>query len=253
MNEISSTSEYMKYITLALLLLVFLYGLRHMPDTKGTLAVSHFISKELPIYSVDTDIPAVALTFDSAWGTEDLEEILTILQRHNAPAVFFVTGDWARTNPEAVKMIDEAGHEIGNHGDTHKHMPTLSKEEMASEIQKCHNEVYKITGKDMTLFRAPYSDWDETVVDTAHMMGYSAINHSVDSLDWKDYGVDAIVRQVCNNKNLENGSIILLHNGSKYTKDALDTVLTKLTEQGYHFVPLSNMIYTSNYYTRERN
>ena len=124
----------------------------------------------------------------------------------------------------------------------------LSKEEMAAEIQGCHNAVYEITGKDMKLFRAPYSDWDDTVIDVAHMMGYSAINQSVDSLDWKDYGVDAMIKQVCENKHLENGSIILLHNGTKYTKDALDIMLTNLENMGYHFVPLSNLIYITDYY-----
>ena len=79
-------------------------------------------------------------------------------------------------------------------------------------------------------------------------MGYSAINQSVDSLDWKDYGVDAIIRTVCEHKNLENGSIILLHNGSLYTKDALDQMLTNIEQQGYSFTPLSSLIYTSNYY-----
>ena len=248
MNETTASLDYMKYITLFILLIVFLYGLRHMGAAADKMAVSKLYSGELPIYSVETDRPVVALTFDSAWGTEDLYDILEILKKHNAPAVFFVTGDWARNNKAAVKQIDAAGHEIGNHGDTHKHMPGLSKEDMAAEIQKCHNEVYNITGKDMTLFRAPYSDWNETVVEVAQMMGYSAVNQSVDSLDWKDYGVDAIIKQVCENKNLTNGSIILLHNGSKYTRDALDTVLTRLTDMGYHFIPLSELIYTTDYY-----
>ena len=246
MSESSTFPEqYMKYITLFLLLLVFLYG---MPDTKGTMTVSTTTAKELPIYCVNTDRPEIALTFDSAWGTEDLNDILSILGKHDAKAVFFVTGEFARKNPDAIKAIDEAGHEIGNHGNDHKHMPGLSKEEMAAEIQGCHNAVYEITGKDMTLFRAPYSDWDDTVTDVAHMMGYSAINQSVDSLDWKDYGVDAIIKQVCENKHLENGSIILLHSGTKYTKDALDIMLTNLENMGYHFVPLSNLIYTADYY-----
>lgn len=240
--------NYMKYITLLLLLLVFLYGIRHIPNATNTMTVSQMTASELPIYCVDTQTSAVALTFDSAWGTEDLNDILAILNAHHAKAVFFVTGEWARKNPDAIRAIDAAGHEIGNHGDTHKHMPTLSKEEMAAEIQNCHNTVYDIIGKDMTLFRAPYSDWNETVVDVAHMMGYSAINQSVDSLDWKDYGVDAIIKQVCQNKNLENGSIILLHNGATYTRDALDSVLTNLEQQGYQFIPLSSMIYLSDYY-----
>ena len=248
MPESASFSfHYMKYITLLLLVLVFLYGIHHdiVPST-ATTTISLF-HKELPIYCVDTDKPVVALTFDSAWGTEDLNEILTILQKHNASATFFVTGEWTDKNPDAIRAIDTAGHEIGNHGNHHKHMPQLSKEEMAKEIQDCHNAVYNITGKDMTLFRAPYSDWNDQVVEVAHALGYAAINQSVDSLDWKDYGVDAIIRTVCEHKNLENGSIILLHNGSKYTKDALDIMLTNLEHQGYSFIPLSKLIYISDY------
>ena len=231
MPESASFSfHYMKYITLLLLVLVFLYGIHHdiVPST-ATTTISLF-HKELPIYCVDTDKPVVALTFDSAWGTEDLNEILAILQKHNASATFFVTGEWADKNPDAIRAI-----------------PQLSKEEMAKEIQDCHNAVYNITGKDMTLFRAPYSDWNDQVVEVAHALGYAAINQSVDSLDWKDYGVDAIIRTVCEHKNLENGSIILLHNGSKYTKDAIDIMLTNLEHQGYSFIPLSELIYISDY------
>ncbi|MGN0325934.1 MAG: polysaccharide deacetylase family protein, partial [Lachnospiraceae bacterium] len=70
----------------------------------------------------------------------------------------------------------------------------------------------------------------------------------VDSLDWKDYGVDSIINTVCNHKHLGNGSIILCHNGSKYTAQALDTLITNLKAQGYEFVKLTDLIYTDNYY-----
>ena len=240
--------NYMKYITLVLLFSVFLYGLKYKFPTQSTVATSSFAVSELPIYSVDTEQKVVALTFDSAWGTEDLEQILSILQKHNAPATFFVTGEWAEKYPEAIISIDQAGHEVANHGNSHKHMPQISKEEMAAEIQKCHDTVYNLIHKDMTLFRAPYSDWNDTVVGVAKSLGYSSINQSVDSLDWKDYGIDAIIRTVCEHKNLENGSIILLHNGATYTKDALDVMLTNLEEQGYSFVKVSSIIYTEDYY-----
>ena len=239
--------NYMKYITLTLLIAVFLYGV-HSATAQNAITASSFYSNELPIYCVNTDKPVVALTFDSAWGTEDLEQILSILKKHNAPATFFVTGEWAEKYPEAILSIDQAGHEIANHGNSHKHMPQLSKEEMAAEIQGYHNTVYNLIGKDMTLFRAPYSDWDDTVVEVAHSLGYMSINQSVDSLDWKDYGIDSIIYTVCEHKNLENGSIILLHNGATYTKDALDVMLTKLEEQGYSFVRVSSLIYTQDYY-----
>lgn len=228
--------------------MVVLYGIDNSYSKEPAIHTSTFAANELPIYSVDTDKPLLALTFDSAWGDEDLEEILSILKKHNAPGTFFVTGEWAQKYPDAIRLIDKNGHEIANHGTSHKHMPQISKTEMAKEIQDCHNIVYNLIGKDMTLFRAPYSDWNEDVVYITHSLGYSAINHSVDSLDWKDYGIDSIIQTVCENKNLENGSIILLHNGSTYTKDALDLMLTNLEEQGYSFVKVSDLIYTSDYY-----
>lgn len=246
--QFSISTNQMKYITLILIFAVFFYFTSHNMFTPDIIATSSFYASELPIYCVDTDQKVVALTFDSAWGTEDLDQILSILEKHNAPAAFFVTGEWASKYPEAITAIHNAGHEIANHGNSHKHMPQLSKEEMAAEIKGCHDTVYNLTGENMTLFRAPYSDWNDTVVEVAHTMGYMSINQSVDSLDWKDYGIDSIIRTVCEHKNLENGSIILLHNGATYTKDALDVMLTGLEEQGYSFVSVSSLIYTSDYY-----
>lgn len=68
-----------------------------------------------------------------------------------------------------------------------------------------------------------------------------------DSLDWKDYGADNIVKTVLNHKNLKDGAIILMHNGAKYTKDALERVIVGLKEKGYEIVPVSEIIYTDNY------
>jgi polysaccharide deacetylase family sporulation protein PdaB len=236
----------MKYISLILLIVVAVFGLQSTVTTTVIPTLS-FSANELPIYCVDTSEAVVALTFDSAWGTEDLADILQILKNHNASATFFVTGEWAEKNPDAIISIDKAGHEIANHGNGHKHMPQLSKEEMLQEIQGCHDIVYNLIGKNMTLFRAPYSDWNDEVVEAAHSLGYMSINQSVDSLDWKDYGVDSIIRTVCQHKNLENGSIILLHNGATYTRDALDELLQNLENQGYSFVLVSELIYNENY------
>lgn len=239
--------NYMKYITLTLIILILLYALSHYSQNTTIIPTNAFTSPELPIYCVDTKQPQIALTFDSAWGTEDLDEILQILDKHDAPATFFVTGQWAEEHPEAVLAIFRAGHKLGNHGMNHKHMPQLSKEEIIKEINDCDQAVYQLTGEKMNLFRAPYSDWNDLVVDTAKELNYWSINQSVDSLDWKDYGTEAIIHQVCEHKNLENGAILLLHNGSKYTKDALDTMLTNLQAKGYSFVLVSDLIYTSDY------
>lgn len=83
---------------------------------------------------------------------------------------------------------------------------------------------------------------------TAKECNYFPIQWSVDSLDWKDYGVASIIDTVCNHKALENGAIILMHNGATYTAQALDEVLTKLTQQGYTIVPVGELIYKENYH-----
>lgn len=70
---------------------------------------------------------------------------------------------------------------------------------------------------------------------------------NVDSLDWKDYGVDFIINTVLNHKHLGSGSIILCHNGAKFTKDALESLIKGLQEKGYTIVPISQLIYTDNY------
>lgn len=126
-------------------------------------------------------------------------------------------------------------------------MTQLSRDEMLAEIEGCHTIIKTMTGIDMKLFRAPYGDYDGSVILAAKAKEYYTIQWDVDSLDWKDYGVNSIIDKVCNHKNLNNGSIILLHNGSTYTRDALDGLLTGLEEQGYSFVPVSELIYTEDY------
>lgn len=251
------TFNHMKYITLFLIILVlvsFLYSQSSTPrQTTSTLipslkSFSTPSSKEIPIYCVNTNKPQLSLTFDSAWGTEDLDEILDILEKHDAKATFFVTGEWAQKNPEAIIKIFSKGHELGNHGMHHLHMPALTKEQITSEIQECDTILFNLTNKKPSLFRAPYSDWNDLVVQTARQLNYHSINQSVDSLDWKDYGAAAIVDTVCQHKNLENGSILLLHNGTLYTKDALDELLTQLEIKGYNFVLVSDLIYKDHYF-----
>lgn len=68
-----------------------------------------------------------------------------------------------------------------------------------------------------------------------------------DSLDWKDYGVDSIINTVLNHKHLGNGSIILCHNGAKYTAEALDELITGLEEKGFELVKISDLIYKEDY------
>ncbi|MCI5870351.1 MAG: polysaccharide deacetylase family protein [Dorea sp.] len=215
----------------------------------GYVTVSNNVNgKELPIYSVETDEKKVALTFDAAWGNEDTARILDILKKHDVRVTFFMTGGWVEKYPEDVKAIQAAGHDLGNHSENHKNMSALSEEEQKKEILKVHERVKELTGVSMQLFRAPYGDYNDSLIRSAEECGYYSIQWSVDSLDWKDYGIDSIINTVIQNKELKNGAIILCHNGAKYTADALDTLLTDLEEKGYTIVPVSELIYKENYH-----
>ncbi|MDO5337943.1 MAG: polysaccharide deacetylase family protein [Eubacteriales bacterium] len=204
--------------------------------------------RELPIYSVQTDKPQIALSFDAAWGNEDTQNILDILKKHDIHVTFFMTGGWVESYPEDVKRIYAAGHDLGNHSQNHKHMNSLSDEEKTQELMSVHNKIKELTGYEMFLFRPPYGEYNNEVVLNATANGYYPIQWSVDSLDWKDYGVDSIIDTVCNHKELGNGAIILCHNGAKYTAQALDTMITTLKGKGYEFVPISKLIYKENYH-----
>ncbi len=216
-------------------------------QAEGT--ASHLSGKrQLPIYCVQTDKPQVALSFDAAWGNEDTAQIMDILAKHNVKVTFFMTGGWVESFPEDVKYIASQGHDLGNHSENHKNMSQLSDEEIRSELQKVHDKVKALTGQDMTLFRPPYGDYDDQVVTVSRDMGYYPVQWDVDSLDWKDYGTESIIKTVLNHRHLGNGSIILMHNGAKYTPAALDAVITGLQDAGYELVPISQLIYRDNYH-----
>lgn len=209
--------------------------------------------KNLPIYSVDaatTDDGKkyAALSFDAAWGAKDTIQILDILDKYNVKVTFFMTGGWVDSFPDMVKEIYSRGHDLGNHSQNHKQMSKLDVAGQKEEILSVGASVKELTGYDMFLFRPPYGDYNSTLITTAYGCNYYPIQWSVDSLDWKDYGVDNIIKTVTRHKALDNGAIILMHNGAKFTAQALESVITSLQEQGYTLIPISELIIRENFH-----
>ncbi len=209
-------------------------------------------NKLLPIYcvdrSADSGAPKVALSFDAAWGNEDTAKILETLAKHNVKVTFFMTGGWIEKYPDDVKAIAAAGHDLANHSENHKQMSKLSAEACADEIRKPHAKVKTLTGTEMTLFRPPYGDYNNTLIKTANeTCNYHVIQWDVDSLDWKDYTAKQITGRILNHKHLGNGSIILMHNGAKHTAEALESIILGLQEKGYELVPISQLILSGEY------
>ena len=148
-----------------------------------TLRVNNNVKgRELPIYSVETSKKQVALTFDSAWGNEDLSQILQILDTYHVKASFFMTGNFIAKYPDSVLQIQKAGHDLANHSENHKNMSQLSKEDCQSEILETHKRIFDLTNISMNLIRPPYGDYDNTVIEAATATGYYSIQWSVDTL-----------------------------------------------------------------------
>ena len=148
-----------------------------------SISVSNSVNgKELPIYCVETDEPKIALSFDAAWGNEDTAQILEILKKHDVKVTFFMTGGWVENYPDDVKAILAAGHDLGNHSENHKNMSQISDEEKKTELMKVHEKVRELTGYEMFLFRPPYGDYDNAVVNVAKDCGYYTIQWDVETL-----------------------------------------------------------------------
>ncbi len=204
--------------------------------------------KKLPIYCVDTKgEKKVSITFDAAWGDEDAEEILAILGKYKVQATFFMVGDWVRKYPELVRKLSEAGHDVANHSNKHPHVNTMNKEAIKKDIMEAHEAIKVVTGKECNLYRPPYGEYNNTVLEAAQECHYHTIQWDVDSIDWKGYDAPTIVNKVVNHKHLGSGSIILLHNGAKHTAEALPQIIEGLKNKGYEIVPISELIYKENY------
>ena len=202
-------------------------------------------NKKLPIYSVETNEKKVAITFDAAWSAEDTDELLDILKKHDAKITVFAVGDWIRRNPDAVKNFYNNGHEIGNHSDTHALFGKINEEKLRQEIENCNKEIEKITGKKPRVLRAPSGDYNNKSIEMTESYNMRMIQWDVDSLDWKLLSVDEMYARVTSK--VQNGSIVLFHNGVENTPEALDRILTKLKTDGYEFVTVSELIYWNNY------
>ena len=196
--------------------------------------------RSLPVYSVERGDKLVALSFDAAWGNEDTQTLIDILGRYGVRTTFFVVGDWVERYPDSVKALADAGHEVMNHSSSHAHFSSLSSEQIAADISACNEKIAAITGTTPTLFRCPYGEYDDHVIQGVEALGMTAIQWDVDSLDWKGISAREIQQRVL--KNVRPGSIVLFHNAAEHTPEALPGIIEALQAEGYTIVPVSQIL-----------
>lgn len=223
-------------LVLTLMLLALCYAGPLQQDATAVVARK----KELPVYSVERDDNVVSVTFDASWGGSHTMQILDILDQYDAKATFYLVGLWVDKYPELVQAIHERGHEIGNHSNKHDHMPQLSADAMRKDLAALSDKVEALTGERPTLFRAPYGDYNDQVITVARAEGYEVVQWSIDSLDWKNRGVEDLIRRATTN--VQKGDIILFHNDAQYIADALPAILAHYQSLGLKVVSTRDIL-----------
>jgi peptidoglycan/xylan/chitin deacetylase (PgdA/CDA1 family) len=185
----------------------------------------------------------IALTFDAGAGSSPTPDILAVLAKHNVRCTFFLTGKWIEKNPALVRRIAAEGHELGNHTYSHRRLTGLSDGAIAGELSRVENQVMRLIGRSTKpLARVPFGSRNKRVLQTMAREGYRSIFWDLDSWDSVKVGItsDQIRQRVL--ERVQNGSIVLMHCGSKATTGALDSLLEKLEASGYQPVTISELI-----------
>ncbi|MBO7187398.1 MAG: polysaccharide deacetylase family protein [Clostridia bacterium] len=211
----------------------------------GVVSVSSAKKRLLPIYSVKTDKKQIAISFDCAWGAEYTETLLSVMAERGVKCTFFTVQFWTEKYSDLIKKISLSGHEIGTHSKTHPNMSKLNKNQMVSELTSSKSAIENITNKKVELFRPPFGDYNDLLIETATELSLFTIQWSIDSLDWKNLSANEIVKRVVTKA--KNGAIVLFHNNGLNTAKSLPIILDTLISQGYKFVPIGELIYKENY------
>lgn len=235
---------YSYVIALSTIVILFIMASTIINRKDGIIATSSS-SKQLPVYSVDTKEKKIALTMNCAWNADDIDSILDTLSKNKIHITFFMVGDWVDKYPEYVKKIADNGHEIANHSNTHPHVNQLNVDKNMEEIKLCSEKIEKITGDKTTLYRGPYGEYNDTVINAANALKHVTIQWNLDTLDYTGLTGEEMWKRL--DSKLSNGSIILSHNGTKHTADSLELLLHNIKEKGYEVVTVSELIYKDNY------
>lgn len=235
------TARAKRWGAICLSLAVIIFAMAFMP-TQAALVYQNQTPRRLPIYRVAREDKKIAISFDCAWGTEHTDQILAALDKYKVKCTFFAVEFWVEKYPDYVTKIVQRGHEFGTHSKTHSHMAKMDKAAIISELESSSAAIERLTNQQVKLFRAPFGEYNDSVISCAEGLGLYTIQWDVDSLDWKDLSATAICERVI--KRAKSGSIILCHNNGLHTAESLDMIFSTLISCGYEFVPISQLIYT---------
>ncbi len=190
--------------------------------------------------------PAIALTFDDG-PSESTGELLEILARYRVPATFFQCGANVRRLPTAAREVAAAGHEMGNHTDSHPLLALRSSDFIYRELARAQESIEQATGVRPRYFRAPYGARWFGLRAAQERLGLRGVMWSTIALDWKRQTPAVVSRLLVG---ATRGAILCLHDGRilqhrpdiGVTLQAVRELLPKLLEQGFHFEKVTDIL-----------
>ncbi|WP_425059647.1 Peptidoglycan-N-acetylglucosamine deacetylase [Sporomusa carbonis] len=198
------------------------------------------------VKSVTTTHKVVALTFDDGPHYKTTPKILDVLKEKQVRATFFILGVNAKNSPQILARELADGHELGNHGYSHKHLTEMTKENVEQEMSRTEEIIMALAPKPV-IFRPPGGFFDKKVLETAEEKGYTTVLWTIDPHDWARPPMQKVVNEVLDN--IKPGSIILMHDGQYPlpTPEAIVYVIDNLRQQGYEFVTVSELLQYSEF------
>ncbi len=196
-------------------------------------------------YAEKTEEKKIYLTFDAGYENGNTPAILDALKKHQAPATFFVVGNFISENQDLIKRMESEGHIVGNHTMTHPDMSKISTQESFQKELSGVEDIYKeITGKEMTKFyRPPQGIYSTLNLSMAKEMGYHTFFWSLAYVDWyQDNQPDPQEAIAKLTKRIHPGAIVLLHSTSSTNAQILDELLSKWETMGYSFYSLQELV-----------
>jgi peptidoglycan/xylan/chitin deacetylase (PgdA/CDA1 family) len=189
---------------------------------------------------------AIALTFDDG-PSESTAELLEILAAHRAPATFFQCGANVRRLPDVARSVAAAGHEIGNHTNSHPMFHFKSPEFIYRELATAQDIIEEVTGSRPSLFRAPFGVRWFGLSHAQRRLGLTGVMWSTMALDWK-WPRQRVLRRLLHGAS--NGAIFCLHDGRRLqarpdigvTLETVRELLPELMERGFHFERVSEIL-----------
>ena len=183
------------------------------------------------------EAPRVALTFDDGPNAKYTPLLLEGLRKRNIHATFFLLGENIPENEELLLRMQKDGHLIGCHTWSHVQLDKISPSSASREILKTNSLIYHITGTYPTCLRPPYGAWKKDLELPVTML---PVFWDVDTLDWQSQNPESILDIV--RKNVQDGSIILMHDSYDSSVRAALAITDELTEKGYDFVTADQLL-----------